>query len=156
MSGPAGTPWPEGEYGEVISPSGRRAYLAAQAAHLAGRTQRWATELASRENSPVESERGHISGRQGADTWFLIADAFERHLQTIGKWPPATAGPTQDLEQLLLLQGADLEASRRREQELQAQVDRLEHDRNELLDQVAALSQTITSLSRVSKTPPRD
>ncbi|MDO3013351.1 hypothetical protein P5V34_05045 [Mycobacteroides abscessus subsp. abscessus] len=156
MSGPAGTPWPQGAYGEVISPSGRRAYLAAQAGQLAGRTQRWATELASRENSPVESERGHIPGRKGQDTWFLIADAFERHLQAIGKWPPATTSPTQDLEQLLLLQGADLEASRRREQELQALVDRLERDRNELLDQVAALSQTITSLSRVSKTPPRD
>lgn len=156
MSGPAGAPWPGGEYGEVISPSGRRAYLAGQAGRLAGRTQRWATDLASREDSPIDSERGHIVGRKGAEAWFLIADTFEQYLQTAGRWPPVNKEPAQNFEQLLMLQGADLEASRRREQELQAKVDRLEMDRNELLDTIASLSQTIASLSQVSKTQPRD
>lgn len=151
----AGAPWPNGEYGEVVSPSGRRAYLAAQAGRLAGRTPRWATELANRHDSPVESERGHIVGRKGAEAWFLIADSLEQHLRTIGLWPPtANQQPTQDFEQLLMLQGADLEASRRREQELQAEVERLQQDRNELLDTIATLSQTIASLSQVSKAVP--
>ncbi|WP_088295472.1 hypothetical protein [Mycobacterium avium] len=154
MSGPAGAPWPDGIYGEVISPSGRRAYLAGQAARLAGRTQRWATDLASRPDSPIECERGHIVGRKGADAWFLIADSFERYLQSTGGWPPTNVEPTQDLEHLLMLQGADLEASRRREQGLQARIDRLEQDRNELLAQIEALSNVIASLSRTSKTPP--
>lgn len=154
MNGPAGTPWPGGEHGEVISPTGRRAYLAGQAGKLAGFTPRWATDLASRDDSPVESERGHIAGRRGAEQWFLNADSFENHLRTIGRWPPAATAPTQDLEHLLLLQGADLEASRRREQELQARIDRLQHDKNELLDTIASLSQTITTLSQVSKTSP--
>lgn len=154
MSGPAGAPWPDGIYGEVISPSGRRAYLAGQAARLAGRTQRWATDLASRPDSPIECERAHIVGRKGADAWFLIADTFERYLQTNGGWPPVSQDPAQDQEQLLMLQGADLEASRRREQDLQAQVDRLQQDRNELLAQIEALSNVIASLSRTSKAPP--
>lgn len=150
----AGAPWPNGEYGEVVSPSGRRAYLAAQAGRLAGRTARWATDLASRADSPVDSERGRIVGRKGADAWFLIADSFEQHLRSMGLWPPTTQQAAQDFEQLLLLQGADLEASRRREQELQAKVERLEKDRNELLDTITALSQTIAALSQVSKAPP--
>lgn len=154
MSEVAGAPWPDGVYGEVVSPSGRRAYLAAQAGSLAGRTTRWATELASRHES-IETERGHIAGRKGADAWFLIADSFEEHLRTIGAWPPQHGEPTQDWQQLFLLQGADLEASRRRERQLEAQVERLEHDRNELLNTIASLSQTIASLSHVSKAPPR-
>ena len=156
MTGPAGAPWPNGEYGEVISHSGRRAYLAGQAGRLAGRTQRWATDFASREDSPADSERGHIVGRKGAEAWFLIADTFEKYLQTVGRWPPANNEPAQDFEHLLMLQGADLEAARRREQELQGKVDRLEKDRNELLDTITSLSQTIASLSQVSKASPRD
>ena len=155
MDGPAGAPCPGGQHGEVISPTGRRAYLAGQAGRLAGFSQRWATDLASRQGSPVDSERGHIPGRKGAEAWFLIADTFEQYLQTSGRWPPATAEPAQDFEQLVLMQGADLEASRRREQELQARVDHLEQDRNELLDTIASLSATIATLSKVSKTPPR-
>lgn len=154
MNGPAGTPWPDGEHGEVISPSGRRAYLAGQAGKLAGYTSRWATDLASRDDSPVESERGRPAGSRGIDQCFLIADSFEDHLRTIGRWPPAVPPPTQDFEQLFLLQGADLEAARRREQELQARIDRLEQDRNELLNTIASLSQTIATLSQVSKTSP--
>lgn len=157
MNGPVGAPWPDGAYGEVVSPSGRRAYLAGQAAALAQRTQRWATDIASREGSPVESERGHIAGRKGAASWFLIADSFERYLHTIGNWPPATSEPSQDFEHLLQLQGADLEASRRREQELQAQIDRLQQDREELLTTIESMSRVIASLSRTSKTqPPTD
>lgn len=136
----------------MVSPSGRRAYLAAQAGQLAGRTARWATDLASRANI-VESERGHIEGRRGADAWFLIADSFENYLRNNGRWPPSTHEPIQDWQQLFLMQGADLEASRRREQELQSKVQRLEKDRNELLDTITALSQTIASLSQVSKAP---
>ena len=154
MSELAGAPWPDGIYGEVVSPSGRRAYLAAQAGRLAGRTARWATELASRHES-IESERGHIVGRKGADAWFLIADSFEQHLRTIGAWPPQQREPNQDWQQLFLLQGADLEAARRRERELEARVERLEQDWNELLNTIAALSQTIGSLSQVSKAPPK-
>ncbi|AFM20041.1 hypothetical protein Mycch_5364 (plasmid) [Mycolicibacterium chubuense NBB4] len=154
MSGAVGSPWPNGAYGEVVSPSGRRAYLAGQAAALARRTQRWATDLASREGSPVESERGHIIGRKGTASWFLIADSFERYLKTTGNWPPRTSEPSQDLEQLLLLQGADLEASRRREQHLQATIDRLLHDRDELLATIESLSQVVAALSRTAKAPP--
>ncbi|AGM31609.1 hypothetical protein MASS_1p0049 (plasmid) [Mycobacteroides abscessus subsp. bolletii 50594] len=150
MNEVAGAPWPNGEYGEVTSPSGRRAYLAAQAGRLAGRTARWATDLASR-NPAVESERGRIVGRKGADAWFLIADSFERYLHTLGAWPPRAEQPEQDWQHLFLLQGADLEASRSREQELEAQVKRLQQDRDELLDTIATLSQTIASLSQVSK-----
>jgi hypothetical protein len=154
MSGPVGAPWPDGAYGEVVSPSGRRAYLAGQAAVLAQRTQRWATDLASRQDSPIESERGHIAGRKGTASWFLIADSFEQYLQATGGWPPVTTKPTQDIEQLLLLQGADLEASRRREHELQATIDRLLKDRDELLNTIEAMTQVIAALSRTSKAPP--
>lgn len=155
MNGPVGAPWPGGDHGEVISPTGRRSYLAARAGQLAGRTSRWATELASRQDSPIESERGHVLGRKGADAWFLLADSFEDYLRSVGRWPPASDEPSQDLEQLLMLQGADLEASRRRERQLQAEVDRLETDRNSLLDTIATMSQTIASLSQVAKAPPR-
>lgn len=156
MSGTVGAPWPDGTYGEVISPSGRRAYLAGQAADLAGRTQRWATDLASRPASPVESERGRIAGRKGAEAWFLMADSFERYLTANGGWPPRVQEPSHDLEHLLMLQGADLEASRRREQELEAKVDRLERDRNELLGTIESMSTIIATMSRVSQAPPRD
>ena len=154
MSGAVGSPWPDGAYGEVVSPSGRRAYLAGQAAALAQRTQRWATDLASRDGSPVESERGHIVGRKGTASWFLIADSFENYLKTTGNWPPRASEPSRDLEQLLLLQGADLEASRRREQQLQATIDRLKHDRDELLGTIESLSQVVAALSRTAKAPP--
>jgi hypothetical protein len=152
MNGPVGAPWPDGAYGEVVSPSGRRAYLAGQAAALAQRTQRWATDIASRANSPVESERGHIMGRKGTASWFLIADSFEQYLHATGNWPPATSEPAQDFEHLLQLQGADLEASRRREQKLHAQIDRLQQDREELLATIESMSRVIASLSRTSKT----
>jgi len=153
MSAPAGSPWPGGEYGEVHSPSGRRAYLAAQAAELAGRTRRWATELA-RAGNIVDSERQHIPGRQGAPAWFLIADSFEQHLHTLGLWPPRSPGVMSEWQQLLELQGADLEAARREIAELKQQIDaltalnqRLQTDRNNLLD-------TIAKLTEVAKTTP--
>lgn len=153
MTAPAGSPWPGGEYGEVHSPSGRRAYLAAQAAELAGRTPRWATELA-RAGNVVESERHHIPGRQGGPAWFLIADSFERHLQTLGLWPPQPIAVTSQWQQLFELQGADLEAARREIAELKQRIDalrtaneRLQTDRNNLLD-------TIAKLTEVAKTTP--
>jgi hypothetical protein len=142
-----------GEYGEVLSPSGRRAYLAAHAGELAGRTPRWATELA-RAGTVVESERGHISGRQGAPAWFLIADSFENYLQARGLWPPQPGNATPEWQQLFELQGADLEAARReitnlrqRNDELAAANDRLQADRNNLLD-------TIATLTQIAKTTP--
>jgi hypothetical protein len=152
MTVATGGPWPGGEYGEVLSPSGRRAYLAAQAGEVAGRTPRWATELA-RAGTVVESERGHISGRQGAPAWFLIADSFERYLQARGLWPPQ-ASATPEWQQLFELQGADLEAARReiatlgqRNDELVAVNERLQADRNNLLD-------TIARLTEIAKTTP--
>jgi hypothetical protein len=148
-----GGPWPGGEYGEVLSPSGRRAYLAAQAAEIAGRTQRWATELA-RAGTTVESERSHINGRQGGAAWFLIADSFEQYLEVRGLWPPQAASPTPEWQQLFELQGADLEAARReianlsqRNDELTATNHRLQADRNNLLD-------TIAKLTEIAKTTP--
>ena len=153
MNVAAGSPWPGGEYGEVRSPSGRRAYLAAQAAELAGRTPRWATELARARNI-VESEREHIPGRQGGPAWFLIADSFEEHLQALELWPPRPPGVSSEWQQLLELQGADLEAARREIAELQQRIDalttaneRLHADRNNLLD-------TIAKLTEVAKTTP--
>lgn len=155
MSGPAGAPWPDGTHGEVTSPSGRRAYLASQAALLAGRTQRWATDLASRADSPIESERGRIAGRKGSEAWFLIADTFETYLSAHGSWPPVTPEASQDVEHLLMLQGADLEASRQRERELEAKVARLEKDRDELLGTIESMSSIIATMSRVSQSPPQ-
>lgn len=143
----AGNTWPSGEYGEVVSPTGKRAYLAAQAAELAGRTPRWATELA-RAGQPVESERGRIPGRQGAEAWFLIADSFERYLQTLQRWPPQPPGAGTQWQQLFQLQGADLEAARRQiasleadNQALTAANEQLTVDRNKLLDTIATLSE---------------
>jgi hypothetical protein len=142
-----------GEYGEVFSPTGQRAYLAAQAAELAGRTPRWATELA-RAGNVVDSERGHIAGRQGGQAWFLIADSFEQHLETLGLWPPRPVGGTSEWQQRFELQGADLEAARReiaelqqRNAELVAVNERLQVDRNSLLD-------TIATLTQIAKTTP--
>ena len=151
MTVAAGTAWPGGEYGEVLSPAGRRAYLAAQAAELAGRTPRWATELA-RAGDIVESERGHIPGRQGGNAWFLIADSFEHHLQSLGLWPPRRAAAITEWQQLFELQGGDLEAARReiaelreRNQQLAEANQRLQNDRNKLLD-------TIANLTEIAKT----
>ena len=151
MSGPAGAPWPDGAYGEVVSPSGRRAYLAGQAAALAQRTQRWATDLASRADSPIDGERGHIAGRKGTASWFLLADSFEEYLCTTGNWPPAPSDPAQDVGHLYQLLNADLEASLRRERELQARIDRLEQDRDELLTTIESMSNLMASLSRTAK-----
>jgi hypothetical protein len=154
MNSPAGAPWPGGDYGEVHSPSGRRSYMAAQAAELAGRTTRWATELA-RAGDNVDSERGAVPGRQGGSAWFLIADSFEQHLETLGQWPPQPGGPNSEWQQLLALQGADLEAARReiadlkqRNDDLAALNQRLQTDRNNLLDTIA----TLTSIAKT--TPP--
>jgi hypothetical protein len=153
MTAVTGGPWPGGEYGEVLSPSGRRAYLAAQAGEIAGRTPRWATELA-RAGNVVESERGPINGRQGGPAWFLIADSFERYLQARSLWPPPHATATPEWQQLLQLQGADLEAARREiatlrqhNDELIAANQRLHDDRNSLLD-------TIARLTEIAKTTP--
>ena len=141
-----GGPWPGGEYGEVCSPSGRRAYLAAQAGQIAGCTARWATKLA-RAGDVVESERGHVSGRQGGPAWFLIADSFESYLQARGLWPPQPAGATPEWQQLMALQSADLEAARREIAKLRQENDELLAVRNNLLDMIAKLTE-------VAKTTP--
>ncbi|SKS75067.1 Uncharacterised protein [Mycobacteroides abscessus subsp. bolletii] len=147
MSATAGTPWPGAARGEVVSPTGRRAYLVAQAAELADRSTRWAADLA-RAGKAIESERGHIVGRQGAEAWFLIADSFEKHLGKLNRWPPKDTAPSTDWEQLFLLQGADLEAARRQIAELTEKLEHLQAERNELLD-------TIIRLSQIAKTPTR-
>lgn len=147
MNPPAGSPWPDGKYGEVHSPSGRRAYLADQAAELAGRTRRWATQLA-RAGNVVVSERQHIPGRQGAPSWFLLADSFEQYLNGLGLWPPQPPGETSEWRQLLQLQGVDLDAARQEIVDLKRQIEvlttlngQLQADRNSLLDLIAKLSE---------------
>lgn len=73
MSLAPGASWPGAARGEVVSPSGRRAYLANTVATLCGRSAKWATNLAG---TIVESERGRIAGHRGRDTWFLLADSL--------------------------------------------------------------------------------
>lgn len=139
-----GAPWPGALRGEVISPSGRRSYLAAAAASMCGRSTKWATNLA---RTTVESEQGHVPGRQGGQAWFLLADSFEEYLQRQDQWPPRHATVTEAVdevnsrEQLLALQGADLEAARRENEKLRKHVEILELQRNQLLDTVATLTQ---------------
>lgn len=143
-----GTPWPDAQYGEVASPSGQRAYLAPHAAELAHRSPRWATDLARSDNA-VRAEQGHILGRQGGRAWFLLADDFEEYLRTQNSWPPQAHSPGDgpDLEQLVQLQGVDLEVARRENAELKDEVTRLTRINNQLLDQIAQLAQ-------IAKAPP--
>lgn len=162
MSLAPGAPWPGASRGEVASPSGRRAYLANTVAVLCGRSPAWATNLARR---VVESEKGRIPGRQGLDTWFLLADSLEHHLQEQGLWPPAEeqhvnldaapleAGP--DDWQVIALQGADLEAARQEVAELKEAVENLEMQRNQLLETVKEQAAVIATLTQLAKTPPR-
>lgn len=162
MSLAPGAPWPGASRGEVASPSGRRAYLANTVAALCGRSPAWATNLA---RSVVESEKGRIPGRQGLDTWFLLADSLEHHLQEQGLWPtiegrhvdldaaPPEAGP--DDWQVIALQGADLEASRQEVAELKEAVENLEMQRNQLLETVKEQASVIATLTQLAKTPPR-
>lgn len=143
-----GTPWPDAEHGEVVSPSGQRAYLAVHAAELARRSPRWATDLARGDNA-VRAEQGHVIGRQGGKAWFLLAEDFERYLVDQNAWPPPahSAGEASDLEHLAQLQGVDLEAARRENAELKEEVARLTGINNQLLEQIVQLAQ-------IAKTPP--
>ncbi|SLI19329.1 Uncharacterised protein [Mycobacteroides abscessus subsp. abscessus] len=162
MSLAPGAPWPGASRGEVASPSGRRAYLANTVAVLCGRSPAWATNLARR---VVESEKGRIPGRQGLDTWFLLADSLEHHLQDQGLWPPTEephvkldAAPLEaglDDWQVIALQGADLEASRQEVAELKEAVENLEMQRNQLLETVKEQASVIATLTQLAKTPPR-
>jgi hypothetical protein len=147
-----GSPWPGAVHGEVYSPTGRRAYLAADAAALAARSVKWATTLAR--GGAVESESGLIPGRAGGrPAWFLLADSFENHLSADpDAGPPASATPQVDLNHLLQLQGADLEAARREIDKLTQTVTQLNAERNQLLDTIAGQSQTIASLTQIAKT----
>ncbi|MBN7324435.1 coiled-coil domain-containing protein [Mycobacteroides abscessus] len=170
MSLAPGAPWPGASRGEVASPSGRRAYLANTVAVLCGRSPAWATNLA---RSVVESEKGRIPGRQGLDTWFLLADSLEHHLQEQGLWP-STGGQRVNLDSapaeavpddrqmialqgadLIALQGADLEASRQEVAELKETVEHLEMQRNQLLETVKEQAAVIATLTQLAKTPPR-
>ncbi|MDO3101047.1 hypothetical protein P5V93_23295 [Mycobacteroides abscessus subsp. abscessus] len=116
-----GTPWPDAVHGEVHSPSGRRAYLAADAAALAGKSTKWATELAR--SGAVDSETGLIAGRSGGrPAWFLLADSLEAHLAGEPSGPSqGSVEPQTDLAHLLQLQGADLEAERQTVAQLRAE-----------------------------------
>lgn len=111
---------------------------------MCGRSTKWATNLA---RTTVESEQGHVPGRQGGQAWFLLADSFEEYLQRQDQWPPRHATVTEAVdevnsrEQLLALQGADLEAARRENEKLRKHVEILELQRNQLLDTVATLTQ---------------
>lgn len=155
MSLAPGAPWPGAARGEVVSPSGRRAYLATTVATLCGRTSTWAAKLA---RTVVESEQGRIIGHRGRDTWFLLADSLEHYLQEQGMWPPAdqaVAAADGEWEQLIALQGADLEAARREIAELNARVAALENTRDDLESQRNQLLDTISQLTQIAKTPPR-
>lgn len=155
MSLAPGAPWPGAVHGEVASPSGRRAYLATTVALLCGRSAKWARNMAG---TAVESERGRIAGGRGRDTWFLLADSLEHYLQEQGMWPPAdkaVAAADGEWEQLIALQGADLEAARRENAELLARVAALENTRDDLEAQRNQLLDTISQLTQIAKTPPR-
>lgn len=147
MHPPVGAPWPGGEHGEVVSPSGQRAYLAPTAAALAGRSLRWASQLAS--TGSVEAERGHISGRPGRPAWFLLADGFERYLDARGKWPPTTTAT--DWQHLLQLQGADLEAARQANATLQAENAQLKAALAQRDENIAQLAQIVAQLAKTPR-----
>lgn len=131
----SGVPWSGGVFGEVVSPSGRRAYTAARAAQLADRTRRWATDLAGG-RGVVESERGRIAGKQGRSAWFLIADSFEKYMGEHGNWPPPlqqqAQGSNAEIDQ------CDMASLFEENRALRARC-------NELLD-------IVTRLSRIAKT----
>lgn len=116
-----GSPWPGAVHGEVYSPTGRRAYLAADAAALAAKSIKWATELAR--SDAVESESGLIPGRAGGrPAWFLLADSLETHLAREQRNLPSRVDePPADVSHLLQLQGADLEAERQTVARLRAE-----------------------------------
>lgn len=154
----AGTPWPGAEHGEVHSPTGQRAYLAADAARLAGRSKRWATDLALK-SEDIVTERGTIAGRQGGPQWFLIADSLETHLSQQNLWPPTTT-PAQEWQHLAQLQEADLEAARQEIAELKDRVAEQDQRITELTDVARQLDQdrkklirTVRTLSEVAETP---
>jgi hypothetical protein len=150
MTSPPGTPWPGGEHGEVVSPSGQRAYLASTAAALAGRSSRWAADLANTDK--VESEQGYAAGRQGRPAWFLLADSFEAYLHSRGKWPP-TAQPSTDTDwqHLLQLQGADLEAERQTNAALQAENAQLKLALAQRDENIAQLAQIVAQLAKTPR-----
>lgn len=158
MSPAAGAPWPGAEHGEVHSPSGQRAYLAANAARLAGRSKRWATDLALK-GEDIATERGTIAGRQGGPQWFLIADSLETYLRQHNLWPP-TSTPAQEWQHLAQLQEADLEAARQELTELKDRVAEQDQRITELTDLVRQLDQdrkklirTVRTLSEIAETP---
>jgi hypothetical protein len=139
-----GTPFPDAQHGEVHAPSGARAYLAVTASAIARRTERWATKLAA--GGVVEAEQAHIPGKRGGKAWFLLADDFEALGAREGWWPPEN-GSTRPWEELFRLQGLDLESVRRELGEVRARCEmldsanaRLLSERDQLLDQIAALA----------------
>lgn len=158
MNPAAGTPWTGAEHGEVHSPTGQRAYLAADAARLAGRSKRWATDLALN-GEDIATERGTIAGRQGGAQWFLIADSLETYLQRQGLWPP-TSTPEHEWQHLAQLQEADLEAARQEISDLKEVVAQQDQRISELTDIARQLDQdrkklirTVRTLSEVAETP---
>lgn len=142
-----GTPWPDAKYGEVVSPSGQRAYLAPHAAELARRSPRWATDLARVDNA-VRAEQGHVIGRQGGKAWFLLAEDFERYLGDQNAWPPPAypAGEASDLEHLAQLQGVDLEAERRTSAQLRAENTALTELLTQRNEQIAQLAKMVADM----------
>ena len=150
MTPTPGTPWPGGEHGEVVSPSGQRAYLAGTAAALAGRSTRWASELAKSDNT-VPSEQGHAIGRQGRPAWFLLADGFEEYLHSRGKWPPAQPTKDNDWEHLLQLQGADLDAQLQANADLRAENTRLKAILEQREQHIAQLAQMVAELAKTPR-----
>lgn len=134
-----GDPWPGNSNGEIYSPTGRRAYSAARAAVLAGKTTRWATDLAR--NQIVDAETGRVPGQRGPASWFILADRFESFGRSEGWWPPDPQ-LSASWDVLYALQGADLEAARRKIRELEERIAELNDDRSDLLDAIEALTKS--------------
>ena len=140
----AGSAWPGGEYGEVVNAHGERSYMARTAGEIAGRTTRWATNLARQ--GRVTSSRAHVIGRQGPPVWFLDAQSFEEYCKNNGGWPPNSSSDT-NWPDLLRLQDIELERSRsalanaiRQIDELEKRISMMTRDRTELLSVIQTLS----------------
>jgi len=140
MSGSAiGVPWPGNTNGEICSPSGQRAYSAARAAALAGKTPRWATDLARRHD--VDAETGRTPGQRGPNSWFILADSFESYGRTEGWWPPDPQR-TSHSDVLYAMQGADLDAALNKIRALERSIEELNAERGDLLDAIDALTRS--------------
>ncbi|OBJ18108.1 hypothetical protein [Mycobacterium colombiense] len=150
MALPAGSDWPGAVHGEVVSPTGKRAYLTSTIAALLGKSDRWVTGLAS--SGKIETERGRAVHKQGGERWFLIADSFEA-FGTAEKWwpppPPRESPDGQNWAELIAMQGADLEAARAKVAALEVRCRHLKSDNSRLHEENTELYDIIGRLGRL-------